>query len=159
LPITLETTVDGIVQTHAGEVDDTEFLRLVIGAILAEPDPVKLLTPMLRGYLMGRKRAIVRAVEHTTWRAVDITGAEAIAAGNPLMAARLQPLLDEMIHIPGVGNVRWGDATVDQLTARAAMYGVQRDALDKSIADIRAAIRLIETQPGATCLNDIYRQE
>lgn len=163
MTITLETTVDGVIQVHAGEPDDSEFLRLVITTILAEEDPAKLLTPMVRGYLLGRKRAIVRAAEHAAFRDYDtttklrVTGAAAVAELSPLMAARLSPILGEIIHIPGYGPVTWGAATVTQLQARASMYEQQRQALDDAITDVHTAIEAIEATPGASCLNDVYR--
>jgi hypothetical protein len=160
MPVTLETSVDGIIRTHAGEPDDQEFLRLVITTILAEENPAKLLAPMIRGYLLGRKRALVRAAEHVAFRGDDGTGIKisstaAVAALSPVMAARLRPLLEEVIHIPGYGKVTWGSATVTQLEARAAMYSRQLDGIDLSIRDVRTAIATIQDHPGATCLNDV----
>lgn len=157
MPVTLEMTLDGIVQTHAGEPDDKEFLQLVITSILQADDPALILAPMIRGYLIGRKRALVRAKEHAVFHPPLVTGAAAVAAGSPLMAARLQPLLDEVIHIPGYGKVKWGEATIPQLEARAAMYIRQRDALTRTILDVESVIEVIQAHPGATCLNDIYQ--
>jgi hypothetical protein len=168
LPITLETTLDGIVQTHAGEADDNAFLQLVISTILAEENPARLLLPMVRGYLLGRKRGIVRAVEQATFREtrpddttaeprVRVRGAAAVAATSPVMAARLAPILDEVIYCPGYGRVTWGAATVDQLRARADLYIQQRASLESAISDVDVAIRTIEDTPGATCLYDVYR--
>lgn len=160
------TTLDGLVRTHAGEPDDDAFIRLVIGDILTETDPATLLTPMIRAYLLSKRRGFTRAKEHHAWRGpvpaaaepgtVRVRGAAAVSHGNPAMTERLRPLLNETIHIPGEGQVKWGAATVTQLQARIKLYERTRSAMDRSIADLNHAITEIRSHPGATCLNDIY---
>ena len=156
MPTTLETTVDGIVRKHAGEAEDAEFLSTVIQAILDSDDPAKLLRPMLRGYLLGRRRAITRALEHNAFREMPRGSAEAVSAISPLMRDRLQPLLSELIYIPGAGHLTWGNATAAQLQARIDMYEVHRKQIDYAISDLQAAVRLIHSVEGAGCLNDVY---
>ena len=160
------TTLDGVIRAHAGEPDDDAFIRLVIGDLLSEQDPAELLIPLIRGYLLSKRRGFTRAKEHHAWRGpvaapaepgVRVRGAAAVSRGNPAMTERLRPLLDETIHIPGHGKVRWGQATVTQLQARIRLYEQTRTALDRSVADLTHAITEIKSHPGANCLDDIYR--
>lgn len=172
MAVTLETTLDGIVQAHVGEPDDEQFLNLVVSSLIRQEDPVRMLLPLVRGYLLGRRRAMVRALEHSAWREENDeadeqrgpiirvrgeNGTEATARTNPSMRLRLLPLLDELIYVPGHGRVRWGQATIEQLRTRAEMYEEQRIQLDRGITDLKEAIREIEDHPGATCLDDVYR--
>lgn len=155
-------TLDTIVRAHSAEEDDSEFVRLVVSSLIAAEDPAALIIPLVRGYLLGRRRAVTRTVEHAVWRNTrpepePSRGARAVSASNPAMLLRLRPLLNEMIYVPGAGNVRWGDATVTQLRERIAMYEAQKQGADAAIRDLRAAVEMITAKPGASCLNDVLR--
>lgn len=161
MPVTLETTVDGVVRQHIGEADDDQFVSAAIDTILSGENPAQVLRPILRSYLLGRRRAIVRALEHDAFRPAitDGGGAAAVSASNPAMTERLRPLLTELVWIPGAGKVAWGEATVAQLEARRRMYISQRTALSDAIRDVREAITLIRSVEGATCLNDVLANQ
>jgi hypothetical protein len=156
-------TLDGIVREHVGEPGDSDFVSVVLSDILASPAPERLLTPMIRQYLLSRRRALTRDTERSVWQntartagaAVRVRGAAAVSGSNPVLAERLRPLIDELIYIPGAGRVRWGAATIPQLEARAAMYESHRRALDRAVGSIAQAISTIRSVPGASCLDDV----
>jgi hypothetical protein len=159
------TTLDGIVRAHVGEPGDDDFVDVVLGDILSGEHPERLLKPMIRQYLLSRRRALTRGTERAVWQAtaraagagVRVRGAAAVSGSNPALADRLRPLLDELIYIPREGRVRWGAATVAQLEARAAMYEGHRRALDRAVSSIAQAIDTIRSVPGANCLDDVLK--
>lgn len=143
---------------------EESFVDRVVDAILESDDPASIIRPLLRPMLTGRYRARVRALEQgtTDWHVPQPTaddrypGARRGGSANAALERR-RVLLAERIHIPGSGAVAWGDATVPQLRDRITMLRSKKSGLEDTIRRLENAIEVIRAEPGAKCLNDIYR--
>jgi hypothetical protein len=143
-----ELSLDGYIRSQwsAGERDIGQVTERLIKLILASPDPVALLDPVMRSEVHNRYRSLSRALQRG---GLGIYGLPAgrpsgsTPAGSEALDRRTR-LMQEYRWVPSRGNVRYADCTITDLQECAAWLGEIRAGLDHSISWLRSAIRAME---------------
>lgn len=142
-------TVYSFIHRCIDEGNDSDAAAARLLRTITKAELGKFITPLLLNEGHRYERTLTRRIEAE----VDAR----LAAGEDPISVR-RKLVGESFPLPGVGLVKWVEATPEQHLARAAW---QRTHAAASIADAErheAAAALIE-EHGVTCLADLLEAE
>ena len=99
------------------------------------------------------QRGLARIVEHEAMMAFRARFAESLPP-LPGVDPGLRALFRSAFSLGDGTSVTWGAATIEQHEQRIAFLELQRNGINRTIAQHQDAIRLI-TEAGTTCLDDL----
>lgn len=151
----MKRTLDELLESlDDGTIDDDTLAESLLQAVVGQEDGCLLLVPLVKGYVISRRRNEVRALEpRSGCRSAGSLDIRSSSRPVAEIVARRKQLMAKRIYCgPEHGYVLWGEATAAQHRDRAASLRVLSFQVDRTAQLHDRAAEILEAA-GAQSLN------
>jgi hypothetical protein len=149
-------TIDSYIRRAwlTGERDPEVIAERALKLILASDDAYWLLLPLLREAAQARIRTLTRALEKDVTFPKPRQAAAGRRPSRALILDQRSRLMDEFRWVPGKGNVKYRDLTIEDLDACIGWMRDLRSGIQESIGWLEAARRAMQ-HAGVSTLGEL----